>query len=423
MSMANEQSLNGNNGDMAPVGDTSGISISVHSLWKVFGSDPELVMSPAYAGRTKTQIQEELGSVVALHDVSFDVSHGEIFVVMGLSGSGKSTLIRCLIRLIEPSAGEIKIDGKNVLDYSDSELTEFRRHKSAMVFQHFGLLPHRTILENAAWGLEVQGINKKERQDKARESLELVGLKGWENAYTTELSGGMQQRAGLARALTVDPEILLMDEPFSALDPLIRREMQDELLNLQQRIQKTIIFITHDLSEALKLGNRIAIMRDGKIIQMGVPEDIVEHPVDEYVREFIRDVSKTKILGAGSIMQESATTVSSSQGPDTALQVMQSKDERYAFVLDSASNLIGVVTAEQAASAVQSGVTSLQDLDYPESSLCPKVSTDTTIDNLITLAAETECPISVIGDGGRLLGVIPRTALLACLAENHEAQN
>jgi glycine betaine/proline transport system ATP-binding protein len=423
MGMDNEQSLNGNNGDMAPVGNKSGISISVNSLWKVFGSDPELVMSPAYAGRTKTQIQEELGSIVALHDVSFDVSHGEIFVVMGLSGSGKSTLIRCLIRLIEPSAGEIKIDGKNVLDYSNSELTEFRRHKSAMVFQHFGLLPHRTILENAAWGLEVQGINKKERQDRARESLELVGLKGWENAYTTELSGGMQQRAGLARALSVDPELLLMDEPFSALDPLIRREMQDELLNLQQRIQKTIIFITHDLSEALKLGNRIAIMRDGKIIQMGVPEDIVEHPVDDYVREFVRDVSKTKILGAGSIMQEPATTVSGSQGPDTALQVMQSKDERYAFVLNSASNLIGVVTAEQAASAVQRGVTSLQDLDYPESSLCPKVSTDTAIDNLITLAAETECPISVIDDGGKLLGVIPRTVLLACLAENHKAQN
>jgi glycine betaine/proline transport system ATP-binding protein len=396
----------------------NGICISVNSLWKVFGNNPERVMTPEYAGMTKAEIQSELGCVVALQGVSFDVLRGETFVVMGLSGSGKSTLIRCLIRLIEPTAGEIRIDDENVLEFSDRELTEFRRHKSAMVFQHFGLLPHRTILDNAAWGLEVQGINKKERQDRARESLELVGLKGWEDAYTTELSGGMQQRAGLARALTVDPEILLMDEPFSALDPLIRREMQDELVNLQQRIQKTIIFITHDLDEALKLGNRIAIMRDGKIIQLGAPEDIVEHPADEYVQDFIRDVSKTKVLGAGSIMQEPDCTVFGSQGPDTALQVMQSNNARYAFVLDSVSNLMGVLTVDQAASAAQRRVTSLQDLDYPESPLCPRVSTNTPIDDLIRLAAETECPISVVDDDGKLLGVVPRTTLLSSLAEN-----
>ena len=396
----------------------NGICISVNSLWKVFGNNPERVMTPGYADRTKAEIQEELGCVVALHGVNFDVLRGETFVVMGLSGSGKSTLIRCLIRLIEPTAGEIRIDDQNLLQYSERELTEFRRHKSAMVFQHFGLLPHRTILDNAAWGLEVQGINKKERHDRARESLELVGLKGWEDAYTTELSGGMQQRAGLARALTVNPEILLMDEPFSALDPLIRREMQDELVNLQQQIQKTIIFITHDLDEALKLGSRIAIMRDGKIIQLGVPEDIVENPADEYVQEFIRDVSKTKVLGAGSIMQEPRSTVFGSQGPDTALQVMQNNNIRYAFVLDSVSNLMGVVTVDQAASAAQRGVASLQDLDYPDSSICPRVSTSTPIDDLIPLAAETECPISVVDNEGRLLGVIPRTTLLWSLAEN-----
>ena len=288
--------------------DVSGICISVNSLWKVFGNNPERVMTPEYADRTKADIQAELGCVVALQDVSFNVSLGEIFVVMGLSGSGKSTLIRCLIRLIEPNAGEIVIDDENILEYDDRRLNDFRRRKSAMVFQHFGLLPHRTIIDNAAWGLEIQGMGKRERHERAMESLELVGLRGWENAYTTELSGGMQQRVGLARALTVDPEILLMDEPFSALDPLIRREMQDELLNLQQRIQKTIIFITHDLDEALKLGDRIAIMRDGKIIQMGAPEDIVENPADAYVSEFIRDVSKTKILGAGSIMESPQAT-------------------------------------------------------------------------------------------------------------------
>lgn len=423
MSLDTKPSRTENNGTEFSLGEGNETCISVNSLWKVFGDNPERVMTPNYASRSKADIQEELGCVVALQDVSFDVSRGEIFVVMGLSGSGKSTLVRCLIRLIEPTAGEIKIDGENILDYSDRELTEFRRHKSAMVFQHFGLMPHRTIIENAAWGLEIRGVSKKERFDLARESLELVGLKGWENAYTTELSGGMQQRAGLARALTVNPEILLMDEPFSALDPLIRREMQDELLNLQQRIQKTIIFITHDLDEALKLGNRIAIMRDGKIIQLATPEEIVENPADDYVQDFIRDVSKTKVLGAGSIMQEPEAVVFGSQGPDAALQVMQSSNVSYASVLDSDRNLIGVITADQVASAAQRGVTSLQDLDYPDSSLCPRVSPNTSIDELIPLAAATECPISVVDDEGKLLGEIHRTALLSSLAENQQTSS
>ncbi|MFH1560290.1 MAG: glycine betaine/L-proline ABC transporter ATP-binding protein [Chloroflexota bacterium] len=421
MSLSNRQSHNGNKGDEVSLGEMNGTCISVRSLWKVFGDNPEQVMAPDYAEKSKTEIQEELGCVVALQDVSFDVSRGETFVVMGLSGSGKSTLVRCLIRLIEPTVGGISIDGENVLEYSDSKLTEFRRHKSAMVFQHFGLLPHRTIIDNAAWGLEVQGVGKKERHERARETLEMVGLKGWEEAYTTELSGGMQQRVGLARALTVDPEILLMDEPFSALDPLIRREMQDELLDLQQRLRKTIVFITHDLTEALKLGDRIAIMRDGKIVQLGTPEDIVENPADEYVAEFVRDISKTRVLGAGSIMQEPEATVFGSQEPGTAQQVMQSNDVEYAFVLDSARTLLGVITADQAAAAVQRRVTYLQDLDLSESSLCPRVSPNTSIDNLIPLAAETECPISVVNDEGQLVGVIPRTALLSSLAANQRA--
>ena len=423
MSLGNRQSRNGDDGNGVSLGEMNGTCISVRSLWKVFGNNPEQVMAPDYAKKTKAEIQEELGCVVALQDVNFDVSRGETFVVMGLSGSGKSTLVRCLIRLIEPTAGGIDIDGENLLEYNERELTEFRRHKSAMVFQHFGLLPHRTIIDNAAWGLEVQGIDKKQRHDQARETLELVGLKGWEEAYTTELSGGMQQRVGLARALTVDPEILLMDEPFSALDPMIRREMQDELLDLQQRLQKTIVFITHDLDEALKLGDRIAIMRDGKIIQLGTPEDIVENPADGYVQEFIRDVSKTRVLGAGSIMQEPEATVLDSQGPGTALQVMQDNDVKYAFVLDSTRTLMGVVTVDQAAAAVQRRVASLQDLDLPESPLCPRVSPDTSIDDLIPLAAETECPISVVNDDGRLVGVIPRTVLLSSLAQNQKTQD
>ena len=245
--------------------------ISVRSLWKVFGKNPQTVMTPEYADKSKAEIQGETGCVVALKDVNFDVSLAETFVVMGLSGSGKSTLIRCLIRLIEPTTGEIRVDDEDVLKYSSRELTQFRRQKVAMVFQHFGLLPHRKIIDNAAWGLEVQGMDKNLRYEKAREVLEVVGLKGWEESFAGELSGGMQQRVGLARALAVDPEILLMDEPFSALDPLIRREMQDELIDLQKRLHKTIVFITHDLNEALKLGDRIAIMRDGMIIQLASP--------------------------------------------------------------------------------------------------------------------------------------------------------
>ena len=413
-----------NNGDAPPLvrSDLSeganGHRISVRSLWKVFGENPEQVMTPQYADRSKAEIQEELGCVVALQDVGFDVSLGETFVVMGLSGSGKSTLVRCLIRLIEPTAGEISVDGENVLDYGGRQLTQFRHQKTAMVFQHFGLLPHRTIIENAAWGLEVQGMDKKERLSRAQETLEMVGLKGWEDAYTTELSGGMQQRVGLARALTVEPEILLMDEPFSALDPLIRREMQEELLLLQQRLKKTIVFITHDLDEALKLGDRIAIMRDGNIVQLAPPEEIVETPADSYVQEFIRDISKTRVLGAGSIMHEPEATVFGTQEPGAALQVMQANDVKYAFVLDSSSTLMGVISADEAARAMERRVTSLQDLDLPESPLCPRVSPGTSIDELIPLAAETECPISVVNDEGRLVGVVPRTTLLASLAEN-----
>ena len=417
--MSTENGLHQSTATLSP--DVTGTRISVRDLWKVFGPMPERVMTPEYEGRSKADIQAELGCVIALQDVSFDVDLGETFVVMGLSGSGKSTLIRCLIRLIEPTAGHIWIDGEDVLQYNDKQLTQFRRHKSAMVFQHFGLLPHRSIIDNAAWGLEVQGMSKRDRHERARQSLEIVGLRGWENAFASELSGGMQQRVGLARALTVDPEILLMDEPFSALDPLIRREMQDELISLQQRIQKTIIFITHDLDEALKLGTRIAIMRDGKIIQMGTPEDIVERPADDYVEDFIRDVSKTRLMGAGSIMEDPAVKALATQSPSTALDAMRGAGADIASVVDSADGFMGVLTAAQAAEAAGRGVERLQDLDYPGSTVCPRVPPETSIDDLIPLAAATEHPISVVDEDGRLLGVIPRTALLTSLATNHQA--
>ena len=289
--------------------------ISVKGVWKVFGRDPHRVMGSEWRDKTKAEIQGEAGCVVALKDVSFDVVEGEIFVVMGLSGCGKSTLVRCLIRLIEPTQGQILVDGEDVLEYGEPELIHLRRKKVAMVFQRFGLLPHRRVIDNVTLGLEIQGVGKAERMRVAGDVLETVGLIGWEGSYARELSGGMQQRVGLARALAVNPEILLMDEPFSALDPLIRRKIQDDLIELQKQLRKTTVFITHDLHEALKLGDRIAIMRDGEVVQIGTPEQIVMAPEDDYASEFIQDVRKEAVLKARNVMREPLTVASSQEGP------------------------------------------------------------------------------------------------------------
>ena len=271
--------------------------IQVEGLWKVFGDDVERVFEPAHIEKSRDEIQDELGAVVALRDVSLNVEAGEIFVVMGLSGSGKSTLARCLIRLVEPTQGAIRFDGEDIREYSPKQLTEFRRSKVAMVFQHYGLLPHRRVLDNVAFGLEIQGVDQQTRHRTAAEAIETVGLDGWEDYYPHEMSGGMQQRIGIARALAVDPEVLIMDEPFSGLDPLIRRHMQDELISIETQLHKTIVFITHDLNEAIKLGDRIAIMRDGVIVQEGPPEEIVTHPADDYVADFVQDVASVAELG------------------------------------------------------------------------------------------------------------------------------
>lgn len=396
--------------------------VAVRSLWKVFGENAGVVREPEHVSKSKAEIQEELGCVVALKDVNFDVSTGETFVVMGLSGSGKSTLVRCLIRLIEPTWGEVAIDGEDVLRYGGKQLTQLRRTKTAMVFQHFGLLPNRKIIDNVAWGLEVRGMDGGHRHARAREVLELVGLKGWEEAIPAELSGGMQQRVGLARALAVDPEILLMDEPFSALDPLIRSEMQDELLVLQQRLKKTIVFITHDLDEALKLGERIAIMKDGEIVQIGSPVDIVDSPADSYVQDFTRSISRTRVMGAGSIMLEPKAVVFESASPQDALKVMAESGEDHAFVLDSSRTLLGVLTEDRAVQAGERRMTSLRAATVTEPPLCCKVEQDSPIDELVPLAADTECPIAVVDDNGQLLGVVPRSTLLLSLAESQKAQ-
>ncbi|AYV25699.1 Glycine betaine transport ATP-binding protein OpuAA [Streptomyces sp. ADI95-16] len=270
---------------------------SVRGLWKVFGPKAERVPAdPRYATLPTTELRERTGCTAAVRDVSFDVRRGEVFVVMGLSGSGKSTLVRCLTRLIEPTAGELAMDGEDVLAMDRTRLRDLRRHRAAMVFQHFGLLPHRTVLDNVAYGLEIQGVAKAERRARAGEVVAKVGLTGLEDRRPSQLSGGQQQRVGLARALAADPEVLLFDEPFSALDPLIRRDMQEEVVRLHREEGRTMVFITHDLTEALKLGDRIALMRDGAIVQLGTPEEIVTRPADDYVRDFVRDVPREQIV-------------------------------------------------------------------------------------------------------------------------------
>ena len=278
--------------------------ITCSNVWKLFGSDEKRIIKNLDKNLSIKEVQEKTGHVVAVKDVSFSIEKGETFVVMGLSGSGKSTLVRCISRLIEPTAGSVKMDDIDVTKMSNKELLDLRRTKMSMVFQHFGLFPHRTVIENIAYGLEVRGNKKAERIEKSMEVLKMVGLDGWQNNYPRELSGGMQQRVGLARALAVDPEILIFDEPFSALDPLIRREMQDELLKIQEKLQRTMVFITHDFLEAIKMGDHIAIMKDGEVSQVGTPEEIVANPIDQYVKDFCEDVPKYKVLSAGKVMRK-----------------------------------------------------------------------------------------------------------------------
>ena len=281
-------------------------------MWKIFGNYSERILQTLDRSLSRAQILEQTGHVIAVKDVSFEIKIGETFVVMGLSGSGKSTLVRCISRLINPTAGELFIDGEDIMGYNEAQLTELRRYRMSMVFQHFGLFPHRKVIDNISFGMEVRGTDKKERKQRAIEMLKKVGLDGWAEQYPRELSGGMQQRVGLARAMAVDPEILIFDEPFSALDPLIRREMQDELLQIQAEVQKTMIFITHDFLEAIKMGDHIAIMKDGEISQIGTPEELVANPADDYVRDFTEDVPRYKVLSVGKIMREASAATRAS---------------------------------------------------------------------------------------------------------------
>lgn len=387
--------------------------IKIDHVSKIFGPKAKSIIPMVQKGMSKQDILAKTNHTVGVYDASMEIKKGEIFVIMGLSGSGKSTLIRCFNLLNKPTDGAIYVDDENIVDYNSAELKKFRQDKIAMVFQHFGLFDHRTVLGNVEYGLEIKNMSKQERQEIALKNIENVGLKGYENKYPGELSGGMQQRVGLARALANDPDILLMDEPFSALDPLIRREMQLELLDIQERLQKTIIFITHDVNEAFKLGDRVAVMKDGKVEQIGTPEAILESPANDYISEFIKDIDRSKILQAEHVMIKPNALVSVKDGLKVAVKEMQDNGLSSVYVVDKQRHLKGIVTIDDAIEGIQQKKT-LQDVIRNE---VYTVAKDEYVQDIIPKALETKFPLAVIGEENRLEGIILRVHVLASLVE------
>ena len=384
--------------------------LEVKNVYKIFGKNPERARMMSEQGHSKADILEKTGNTIGVNNVSFDVEAGETFVVMGLSGSGKSTLIRCLNRLHRPTYGDILLEGENIVDLSPEALRTVRRKKMSMVFQNFGLFPHRSVIQNVDYGLEIQGVPLKERRERAMEALALVGLEGYETMKPAALSGGMQQRVGLARALVTDPDILLMDEAFSALDPLIKKNMQDELLSLQEKMKKTIVFITHDLDEALKLGDRIAVMLDGSIVQIGTPEDILTNPANDYVRDFVENVNRARVITASSIMKPPLAVVDSKDGPKAAVRKMDNEGISSIFVVDKQRKLKGIVTVDDCVPLVEKGMSSLETVIQPvEHATGP----DTLIADMLDMATSARYPIAVVDDMKRLLGVVVRVSVIA----------
>lgn len=392
--------------------------IEVIQASKIFGKNAKKAAQLIADGKTKTEILKQTGATVGVKSANFHVEDGEIFVIMGLSGSGKSTLVRMLNRLIDPTAGKILLDGEDLMQMSKEQLREVRRKKISMVFQNFALFPHKTIVENTEYGLELQGVPKEQRRQKAMDSLKLVGLAGYENQYPSQLSGGMQQRVGLARALANDPDVLLMDEAFSALDPLIRKDMQNELLQLHGDMGKTIIFITHDLDEALRIGDRIALMKDGEIVQIGTPEEILMSPSNEYVERFVEDVDLSKVLTAGHIMKK-ADTVQIDRGPRVALRLMKQLGISSIYVVDKTNRLIGAVTAQDAAMAAESDL-SLYDVMMDE---IITVTPDAVLTDLFDIVSTANVPVAVVSGDRKLRGIIIRGALIGALAGNNSFIN
>lgn len=387
--------------------------LAVNNLSKIYGSNTDKALQMLTEGMSNAEIKRKTKQVVGVRNASFKVEAGESFVIMGLSGSGKSTLLRCINQLIPATVGEILIDGADITKMSNKELIEVRRKKMGMVFQKFALLPNRTIAENVALGLEVQNIPKITRFEKSMQAIEMVGLKGWEDNYPDSLSGGMQQRVGIARALATNPDILLMDEPFSALDPLIRQDMQDELLELQKKLQKTIVFITHDLDEALKIGDRIALMKDGEIVQIGNSEDILLSPASEYVARFVENINRSKALTASSVMIKPHTVVYPKDGPRAALHQMERNGISSVFVTDRAGKLIGYVRAESAAGIAKEGQRVLDEIIETDG---PITDLDTNLSDLLDILAHTKIPVAVVDENQHLKGTLVRGSVIAGLA-------
>lgn len=396
--------------------------IVVENLYKIFGTQPKKAMTLLKEGHDKDSILEKIGMTVGVDNVSFTIEAGEIFVIMGLSGSGKSTIVRMLNRLINPTAGKVIVSGKDVTQMGHDELVKFRLHNMSMVFQSFALMPHLSVLDNAAFGLQLAKVDKAKRRERAMQALEQVGLAGWKNSYPSELSGGMQQRVGLARGLAVDPDIILMDEAFSALDPLIRTEMQDELLKLQEEHQRTIVFISHDLDEALRIGDRIAIMEGGRVVQVGTPEDILQNPADDYVRAFFRGVDPTNVISAGDIVRDTHPTIIKSKvGSLRATHELLSGSERdHCYVLDARKRFLGIVSSESLREALEGG---LPDSPIDQAFLDDgvPVNLNDSMQDILAEVASKSWPVPVVDDQNVFKGVVSKNRFLRTLHRAEES--
>ena len=384
--------------------------IEIKDLSILFGPEKAKAKKMIKQGKSKQEILKETGCTIAVRNANLEIEEGEMFVIMGLSGSGKSTLVRCINRLNEPSMGEIWLSGRYITSLSDKELLQIRRKEMAMVFQHFGLLPHRTVLSNIAFGLELQGVPKEEREKKAYESIAVVGLKGYENQRVDELSGGMQQRVGLARALANDPEVLLMDEAFSALDPLIREQMQDELLDLQEKMKRTIVFITHDLDEAIKLGDRIAMMKDGEVVQVGTPEEILTDPANDYVTRFTESVDRGRVVTASSIMLTQPIVVRiRKDGPEAIIRKMREKRLYALPVIGADEQFLGEIRLKDVLRLRKEGVRDISSIVMKE---VPSVLESMTVEDMLPLLPKVQQALPVVDENNRLKGVVSTSAII-----------
>lgn len=392
--------------------------LKVENLTKVFGRRTKQALQMVKENKSKTEILEETGATVGVNNANLEINDNEIFVIMGLSGSGKSTLVRLLNRLIEPTSGAIYIDGENIAELDKEGLRAVRREKINMVFQNFALFPHRTILENTEFGLEIREVDPAKRKERAEQALDNSGLLSFKDQFPNQLSGGMQQRVGLARALANDPEILLMDEAFSALDPLIRREMQDELITLQETVQKTIIFITHDLNEALRIGDRIAIMKDGEVVQVGTGEEILTNPANDYVRDFVEEVDRSKVLTAANIMIPAIATRVENKGPNVILNEIRHEKTSLVMAVNSKRELLGFITADKLLEARRNNISPMDIIDTNVT----RVDADTLVEELFPIMNDSSAPIAVV-ENNRLLGVIRRGTIIDALAKTNGVNN